>query len=301
MTDLAQLMLSIPSPGSGEISIGPLTFRAYGLMIAAGVVAAVWLVGRRMRERGIHPDHAAMLAMWVVPGGLVGARLYHVITDWRRFEGRWGDVFKIWEGGLGILGGVLMGAAVGVLFARHHKIPLPDLLDIAAPALPLAQAIGRWGNYFNQELFGKPTDVAWALEIDREHRPLGFQADETFHPTFLYESLWNLGVVALVIWVDRQRVLKRGYLFALYLGAYAIGRLWIENLRIDTATELWGARVNLWVYGALLLVCVALLVRGTNGRRGDDHRDADAVTDDDGDDEDADTDRADAKALAEEE
>lgn len=284
---VAAITASIPSPGSGEISIGPLTFRAYGLMIAFGVVSAVWLTGRRMKKAGIHPDHAAMLAMWVVPFGLVGARLYHVATDWRRFEGRWLDVFKVWEGGLGILGGVIAGSVAGVVFARKSGIPMSRLLDFTAPAIPLAQAIGRVGNYFNQELFGRPTDVAWALEIDEQHRPTRFLTEETFHPTFLYESVWNLAVVALVLFVGSKNVLRRGYLFAFYLAAYAIGRLWIENLRIDTATQLGGVRVNIWVYGVLLAVSLAALFYGTR-RAGDHHdNDADGFGGHDGDDEDA--------------
>lgn len=261
-------LATIPSPGSGELKLGPLTFRAYGLMIAAGVVAAVWLAGRRMKKRGIHQDHAAMLAMWVVPFGLIGARAYHVMTDWERFEGRWGDVWKVWEGGLGILGGVIVGALSGVIFAKRSGFATRDLLDICTPALPLAQAIGRWGNYFNQELFGRPTDVAWAVEIDEQHRPAQYLTEDTYHPTFLYESLWNLGVVGLVLWIDSKKVLKRGYLFAMYLAAYAIGRLWIEDLRIDRATELGGVRVNIWIYGGLLLLSVLALFIGT--RRGDD-------------------------------
>ncbi|MFV2039056.1 MAG: prolipoprotein diacylglyceryl transferase, partial [Acidimicrobiales bacterium] len=187
------MLAQIPSPSSGTLELGPLTFRAYGLMIAFGVLAAVWLAGRRFVERGYKMDHASGLAMWVVPAGLVGARLYHVATDWRRFQGQWFDVVKIWEGGLGILGGVIAGLIAGVFYARKHDLPVLVVADIVAPAMPLAQAIGRWGNWFNQELFGRPTDLPWALEIDPENLPADYPGETTFHPTILYEWVWNLG------------------------------------------------------------------------------------------------------------
>lgn len=275
------MLASIPSPGSGSIDLGPLTFRAYGVMIALGVLAAVWLVGRRFAARGIDPDHATGLAMWAVPAGLVGARLNHVITDWRSFQGRWGDVVKIWEGGLGILGGVLLGAVAGIAYMRRHAIPLGVGLDVAAPSLPLAQAIARWGNWFNQELFGRPTDLPWGLEIDPEHRPDGYADVETFHPTFLYESLWNVGVFAFLLWLERRGRLRTGRLLAAYFAAYAVGRLWVESLRIDRATEVAGLRVNLWIYGVVLLVALVVLFRGLR-RPGDD--DATPGTDPDGTD-----------------
>ncbi len=254
------MLASIPSPSSGAIDIGPFTFRAYGLLIAAGVLAAVWLTAKRFAARGYDADHATGLAMWVVPAGLVGARLYHVITDWRRFEGRWGEAFEIWEGGLGILGGVIAGALAGVAYARRHDLPLGQMVDIAAPALPLAQAIGRWGNWFNQELFGKPTDLPWGLEIDRNERPDEYIGEETFHPTFLYESLWNIGLVLVLLRLDRAHRLGPSGLFAAYLAGYSAGRLWIEAIRIDEASEIAGLRVNLWVFSILLVVSVAWVI-----------------------------------------
>jgi prolipoprotein diacylglyceryl transferase len=248
------MLASLPSPSSGAIELGPFTFRAYGLMIALGVIAAVWLAGRRFEQRGLNPDHATGLAMWTVPAGLVGARLYHVITDWRSFEGRWGDALKIWEGGLGILGGVIAGSIAGIAYVRKHDLDLGVTFDVVAPAIPLAQAIGRWGNWFNQELFGRPSDLPWALEIDREHRPDEYIGEDTFHPTFLYESLWNLILVVVLLRVDRLRRLAPYGLFFLYLAGYSMGRLWIEAIRIDTATEVAGLRVNLWVFGVLFIV-----------------------------------------------
>jgi prolipoprotein diacylglyceryl transferase len=259
------MLASIPSPSSGSIEIGPVTLRAYGLMIALGVLAAVWLFGKRMVERGIDGDHAAGIAMWAVPAGLIGARLYHVITDWRSFEGRWEDAFKIWEGGLGIPGGIALGTAVGIWQAHQRGITTPSLLELSAPALPLAQAIGRWGNWFNQELYGKPSDLPWALEIDAEHRVAGYTEQATFHPTFLYESLWNFALVAFLLWIDRRRVLRPGALFAVYIAGYATGRIWIETIRIDTASRLFDVRINIWVMSVVLLGAVGYLA--WRGRR----------------------------------
>jgi prolipoprotein diacylglyceryl transferase len=281
------VLASIPSPGSNALHLGPLTFRLYGLMIALGVLAAVWLLGRRLAARGLSADHAAGLAMWAVPAGVVGARMYHVITDWRSFQGRWLDAFKIWEGGLGILGGVIVGVGVGVLYMRRHGLDVALVLDLAAPAIPLGQAIGRWGNWFNQELFGRPTDLPWGLRIDQDQRPADYVLNETFHPTFLYESLWNIGVVFALLRLERTRRLGPGRLFSAYLAMYALGRLWIEAMRIDTATEIAGLRVNLWVYSVVLLGAVAVSLTGR--RRDEDDRAApegsenDAAAEDDGD------------------
>lgn len=243
---IATVVASLPSPSRNVIEIGPLTLRFYGIMIALGVVAAVWLAQRRWEQRGGDPDDIGRIAVWAVPAGLVGARLYHVITDWRSFQGRWGDVYKIWEGGLGIPGGMLAGVLVGLWAARRLGLDLPGVVDAVVPGLPLAQAIGRWGNWFNQELFGGPTDLPWALEIDPEHRPARYATESTFHPTFLYESLWNLALVALLVWIDRKRVVRPGSLIAVYVAGYATGRLWIEAMRIDPASHILGVRVNIW-------------------------------------------------------
>ena len=201
------VLASIPSPSSGVLEIGPLSLNAYGLMIALGVVAAVWLFGRRLEERHIGTrDDANAIGVWGVVAGVIGARLYHVLTDWHRFEGNWFDVVKVWEGGLGIPGGMLAGVLAGVYVGHRRGIPIGPGLNAVAPSLPLAQAIGRWGNYFNQELYGRPTDLPWALEIDDEHLPATGQypSGTTFHPTFLYESLWNLGLVGLILWLDKR-------------------------------------------------------------------------------------------------
>jgi prolipoprotein diacylglyceryl transferase len=293
------LLASIPSPGSNAIEIGPLNLRMYGIMIALGVVAAVWLANRRWVARGGDPDDIGAIAVWAVPAGLIGARLYHVLTDWRDFQGRWADVVKIWEGGLGIPGGMALGIVVGVVVARRRGMDVAGALDAAAPALPLAQAIGRWGNWFNQELFGGPTDLPWGLEIDPENRPAEYADQATFHPTFLYECLWNLGVVALILWVDRRGRLRRGHLIGVYFVGYAIGRLWIEAMRVDPASEILGVRVNIWTMGALLVAGIAVIVTGLRPADGaaENGVDGDAADGDAADGDAADGDAADGDAA----
>lgn len=247
----------IPSPSSGSLQLGGLRLTAYGLMIALGVVAAVTIARARAPRRLIDPDDLTAIATWAVPAGLLGARLYHVSTDWRRFQGRWVDALKIWEGGLGIPGGIAAGVLVGLIVARRRGLVLADALDVVAPALPVAQAIGRWGNWWNQELFGRPTTLPWGLAIDPEHRPPRYADVSTFHPTFLYESVWNLGLAALLLWLDRRRRLRPGQLFWLYLVGYGAGRLWVEALRIDPATLVGPLRVNTWM--SLLLIAGGLV------------------------------------------
>jgi prolipoprotein diacylglyceryl transferase len=252
-------LASIPAPPGNGLHLGPLDLRAYGLVIALGVMAAVAIAQRRWQARGHDPGDIAALTSWVVPAGLVGARIYHVITDPELFEGRWGHVFAIWEGGLGIPGGLIAGVAVGIVIARRRHLPLSDLLDTVAPAIPVAQAIGRWGNWFNQELFGRPTTLPWALRVDPAHRPDGYEHFATFHPAFLYESLWNLALAALIVFVaERHLHLRPGRLFALYVGGYGLGRLWVEALRIDHANRIAGLRINEWF--SLLAIAGAVAV-----------------------------------------
>jgi prolipoprotein diacylglyceryl transferase len=258
---------SIPSPASNSLHLGPVELRAYGLMIALGVVVAVWITQRRWRARGGNPDDITAIAVWAVPAGLVGARLYHVITDISRFEGRWWHVVAVWEGGLGIPGGIAGGVLAGVVVARRRGLPVPELLDAVAPALPVAQAIGRLGNWFNQELFGRPTDLPWAVRIDPDHRPSGLADQATYHPTFLYEAIWNLVLAAVLVWIERRWHPRSGQLFAGYVAGYAAGRLWVEALRIDPATELLGIRVNIWVSAVVLLAAVTVLVVRHRGGR----------------------------------
>ena len=255
------MIASIPSPSFNSIDIGPLSLNLYGLMIALGVVAAVWLFGRRLEERGIGTrDDASSIAVWAVLAGVIGARLYHVATDWDLFADDLGRIPQIWTGGLGIPGGLLFGVPVGLYFARKRGIPLAAAATCAAPAIPLAQAIGRWGNYFNQELYGRPTDLPWALEIDEAHLQAGYAIGTTFHPTFLYESLWSLGLCLLLLWIDKRIRPAPGQLFVMYVIGYGVGRFWVEGLRIDRADEIAGLRLNQWVALVAVVAGLALLM-----------------------------------------
>jgi len=261
-------MASFPSPSSGVLELGPLSLRAYGLCIALGALAAVKLASTRQDRRGGPRGVVESIAWWAVPAGLIGARLYHVATDWNTGDPSFADeplrIVRIWEGGLGIWGGVALGTAVGCLVAARRGVRPLRLMDVAAPAIPLAQAIGRFGNYFNQELFGRPTDLPWALRIDAENRPPEFQAVEAFHPTFLYEALWCMIVAGLLLLIERRKRLRAGQLFALYVAFYTVGRWAIETLRIDDATQVGGFRINELVapaVGALALFAFVLLGR----------------------------------------
>jgi prolipoprotein diacylglyceryl transferase len=248
MTTAMGFVASLPSPPGDAIHIGAFQLRAYGLCIALGVLAAIWIAQRRWSDRGGDPNDISRLAGWSVLAGLVGARLYHVITDHQRFEGRWLHAFAIWEGGLGIPGGLIAGVLTGAWIAHRRGLPVAQLLDVVAPAIPVAQAIGRLGNWFNQELYGRPTTLPWGLRISPEHRPAGYEHIATYHPTFLYEALWNLALAGLLILYERRHPHARpGRLFALYVAGYALGRLWIEALRIDPASRIAGLRVNIWV------------------------------------------------------
>ncbi len=248
------MIASFPSPSFNTIEIGPLSLNIYGLMIALGVVAAVWLFGRRLEERGIGTrDDASAIAVWAVLAGVIGARLYHVATDIEKFRGDWWRIAQIWEGGLGIPGGLLLGVPVGMYMAHRRHIPAAVAATCAAPAIALAQAIGRWGNYFNQELYGRPTSLPWALRIDAENLEKGLAIGATFHPTFLYESLWSLALCGVLLWIDRRFRPAPGQLFAVYIMGYGLGRFWVEGLRIDEADHVAGLRWNQWVAVAFVV------------------------------------------------
>ncbi|MEC4020266.1 prolipoprotein diacylglyceryl transferase [Streptomyces sp. H27-D2] len=284
----------IPSPSSGVLYLGPLPLRGYAFCIIIGVFVAVWLGNRRWIARGGRAGTVADIAVWAVPFGLVGGRLYHVITDYQLYFGDgkdWVDAFKIWEGGLGIWGAVALGAVGAWIGCRRRGIPLPAWADTLAPGLVIAQAIGRWGNWFNQELYGKATDLPWALKISAD-ASIGREAG-TYHPTFLYESLWCLGVALLVIWADRRFTLGHGRAFALYVAAYTVGRFWIEYMRIDDAHHFLGLRLNGWTSIVVFLGAVVYMVISARLRPGreavvepnaveDDEADgaSDATTDD---------------------
>jgi prolipoprotein diacylglyceryl transferase len=255
------LPLTIPSPGQGVWHLGPFPLRAYALCIILGVIVAVWLGERRWVARGGKPGQIGDIAIWAVPFGIVGGRLYHVITDNGSYFGGGNNpvtALYVWQGGLGIWGAIALGGVGAYIGARRSGVRFLPLADALAPGIVLAQAIGRWGNWFNQELFGKPTKLPWGLEIDSAHRPPGFEQFATFHPTFLYECLWDLGVAGLVIWADRRFRLGHGRAFALYVAAYCAGRGWIEYLRIDPveADDVFGLRLNVWTSIVLFLASV---------------------------------------------
>jgi prolipoprotein diacylglyceryl transferase len=242
------LLASIPSPSSGTLDLGPFTVHMYGLTLLVGIAACVWITGRRFVKRGGDWDLIFRLAVWGVAAGIVGARLYHLATSWNEVPDEWWGVFAIWKGGLGVWGGIGLGCLVGAVIAKRAGADVWVLADCLAPGLLVAQAIGRLGNWWNQELFGKPTDLPWGLEIDPVNRPLAYLDQATFHPTFLYELLWNLLVAALLVFVIERRLRPRPPgLFALYIALYCFGRLWIELIRVDPANEILGLRVNVWV------------------------------------------------------
>jgi prolipoprotein diacylglyceryl transferase len=260
----------IPSPSQGVWDLGPFPIRAYALCIIAGIITAVWLGNRRFIARGGLPGTVADVAVWVVPLGIIGGRLYHVITDWQLYFGEQGAGFaaslKIWDGGLGIWGAVVLGGVGAWIGCRRRGIPLPPFADAIAPGIAIAQAMGRFGNYFNQELFGRPTTVPWALEIDPVHRPIGYEQYATFQPTFLYEAIGLLSLAAICIWADRRFQLGHGRVFALYVLLYAIVRGVVESLRIDEAHHFFGIRLNDFTavvvgVGALIYLIVSARLR----------------------------------------
>jgi prolipoprotein diacylglyceryl transferase len=248
------LLASIPSPDDGVIDIGPIPLHAYGLLLAIGVIVAAWIAERRWIARGYDAKTFNDMAVWIVIGGVVGARVYHVISDYDLFTDDWLRVFQIWKGGLSIWGVLAGGVIAVIVMTRIKGVETLPLMDCIAPGLLAAQAIGRWGNYFNQELFGGPTDLPWGLEISPGKRPPGYLNVETFHPTFLYESLYCLFLLGLLLAVERRFRLRKGQAFAFYLATYTFGRFFFENLRIDPAHDIAGLRLNAWVSA---VVCIA--------------------------------------------
>jgi prolipoprotein diacylglyceryl transferase len=254
------IQLSIPSPSTGVIYLGPLPLRAYSLFIILGIFVAIWLGNKRWIAKGGKPGQVSDVAIFAVPFGIIGGRIYHVATDWEKYFGsgqNWIDALKIWNGGLGIWGAILFGGVGAWIGCKYYKIYLPPFADAIAPGIIFAQAIGRLGNYFNQELFGKPTDLAWGLEIAEKFRPQGFESFATFHPTFLYEIIWNVLIGFGLIYFDRKYKIGYGRLFALYVSLYSLGRLFIENLRIDEARLVLGFRFN--VFTSLVVIVGGLI------------------------------------------
>jgi prolipoprotein diacylglyceryl transferase len=266
---VTSIAASIPSPDQGVWSLGPLPIRAYALLIVLGIVVAVWWGNRRYVARGGEPSVITDIAIWAVPFGIIGGRIYHVVSDNQLYFGPdgagWVAALRIWDGGLGIWGAVAFGALGAWIGARRAGVLLPPVGDAIAPGIAVAQAIGRFGNWFNQELFGAPTDLPWGLEIDAVHRPAGYEQFATFHPTFLYESLWLIGMALVLVWADRRFQMGHGRVFALYVLLYCSGRIWIEALRIDTANTVLGLRLNVWT--ALLVGIGALAYLVVSSRR----------------------------------
>ena len=257
------MISSIPSPETSYIDLGPINLHFYALFILTGIVLAVLLSDYRLHKRGAERGVMLDIALWAVPFGILGGRLFHVITHPRDYFYQGADLLAIlyvWEGGLAIYGALLLGAVGAYLGARQAGIKFWSLADAIAPGLLLAQAIGRWGNYFNQELFGLPTDLPWALEIPSSNPayPAGFPDGVTFHPTFAYEMLWSLTGVVLLLIIDRRFNMRFGRLFGLYLVIYSAGRAWIEAIRIDPSEIILGLRINIW--SAIVGIIIGLTI-----------------------------------------
>ena len=242
---MTALLAAIPSPSTNVIHLGPFTVHVYGLCYAVAVIAAVAITRRRWTAQGGDADLVSDVALWGFPAGLVGGRLYYLATTPGDSFDHWWGPFAVWHGGLGIWGGIALGTIVGIWRLRRAGVDVARFLDAAAPALLVAQAIGRIGNYFNQELFGRPSGLPWAIEIDPEHRPARFADQATFHPTFLYELVWNLLLAAVLVWLGHHRRIRPPGLFALYVGGYCAFRIVDELLRVDPAAHVLGLRWNL--------------------------------------------------------
>lgn len=254
---------AIPSPDQGVWHLGPLPIRAYALCILTGIVVAAFIFKRRYEAKGGPGQAVWDLLLWMVPFGIIGGRIYHVISSPAAYFGEHGDPIRalyIWQGGLGIWGAIALGAVGAWLGARQMGLRLAPLADALAPALLVAQAIGRLGNWFNQELFGAPTTAWWGLQIDDAHN-LGYPSGTLFHPTFLYELLWNLAAAAVLIWLAKRFDLRHGRQFWLYVMLYTTGRVWIEMLRIDTAEHIFGLRLNVWTSIITFAIATALFIR----------------------------------------
>lgn len=253
----ADLLASIPSPDSGVIDLGPVPLHMYGLMIAIGVLVAARVAEVRYVKRGGSSKDFGDIVVWGVIAGIIGARVYHVITDYQLFTDDWLRAFQIWRGGLSIWGAIAGGALGVYIVARRRKLVFIDIADAAAPGLAFAQSIGRWGNYFNQELFGGPSDLPWAIEISPANRPPEHLDAATFQPMFLYESLYCLALGLVLLWIDSRVRLKRGQLFALYVAGYTAVRFVFEEMRVDPAHLIGPLRVNAWVSVVLFAAAVA--------------------------------------------
>jgi prolipoprotein diacylglyceryl transferase len=252
----------IPSPSSNGIHLGPLFLHLYGVMYVFAVAAVVLMTRYRWRKAGGDPDLPYQTAIWAFPAGLIGGRIYFLITTPSQVPDHWWGPFAIWQGGLGIWGGIAGGAAVGIWYIRRRlsKQDVWRFADIVAPGLLVAQSIGRLGNYFNQELFGKPSTLPWALKISPSHRPPHYLQYATFQPTFLYEIIWNLSLAGFLVWLTGRRKVRAPGIFALYVAGYSAFRLFEENLRIDYSVHILGMRLNFWIALLLFLAGMAAFV-----------------------------------------
>ncbi len=258
---MSYLPASIPSPSRGVWWLGPIPLRAYGILMVAAMALAIWITHRRYVARGGAGDVVYDTSIWAIAFGVIGGRLYHVATTPKQYFGEGNDPWeflKIWEGGMAIWGAVGLGAVGAVIGLRIAKQRVGPFADAVAPGLLLAQVLGRWGNYFNQELFGGPTTLPWGLEIDTAHLPADYAEGTLFHPTFLYEGLWNLAMALLLIWLDRRIRFSSGQVMSLYLVMYGVGRFWVEGLRLDEARVFLGLRLNAWTAMAVVILGLVL-------------------------------------------
>lgn len=262
---MPSLLVSIPSPGTNVLELGGFMIHLYGVFVALGIGVALMLALRRWRKVGGRDDLVYEVLVWGVLAGLVGGRLYHLASSWSEVPDQWWGIFAVWEGGLSIWGAIAGGIGAAAIVVRRREVPVARFFDAAAPALLVGQAIGRIGCYFNQELFGRPTNLPWALEIEPQHRPDGYTTYETFHPTFLYEIVWNLVLFAALLWLERRFRPRPGLIFGLYVAGYSLLRVFIELLRVDPSAHLFGLRLNFYVAAALFLVTSIFLVRQRRG------------------------------------
>ncbi len=281
-TSPGSLPSTIPSPDQSVWYLGPIPLRAYALCILAGIVFAIWIGERRWQARGGRPGVIIDVSAWMVPFGILGGRIYHVLSSWPTYFGAGGDpveALMIWRGGLGIWGAVALGGVGAWIGARRAGVRLAPLADSIAPGIVAAQAVGRLGNWFNNELYGRATDLPWGLQVHEFDQGAGRAVTDAagqavlkagaYHPTFAYEMLWNLAVCAVLLWADRRWRMGHGRVFALYVLLYTAGRLWIELLRVDEAQIVLGQRLNVWtsvLVGAGALVYLVVSSRRRPGR-----------------------------------
>ena len=262
------MALYIPSPSDSGFHVGPAFIHVYGLMYVVGITLAILITRRRWQAKGGDPSLVADVATWAVPAGIIGARIYFDITTPADIPPHWWGVFAVWSGGLGVWGGIAAGAAAGVWRVRRAGADVRVFMDAVAPALLVAQGVGRIGNYFNQELFGKPTQLPWGLEISLAHRPAGYTAFSTFQPTFLYELIFDLALAAALVWLGHHRSIRPPGLFALYVTGYSAFRIFEESLRIDSSEHFLGLRLNTYIATVLAITGIVWFIVSQR-RKGD--------------------------------